>query len=75
VRRGGKPVVLMDQLPTTVLVPGFALDTAFYGAFAFALWSAPAVIRRRTRRAGSRCLECGYDLGGKRAGVCPECGE
>jgi hypothetical protein len=53
---------------------GFALDTAFYGTLAFLLWSAPAAIRRRTRRARGRCPACGYDLKDNTAPICPECG-
>jgi hypothetical protein len=61
-------------LPLRPLFPGFALDTAFYAAIAFTLWSAPGVIRRRLRRARGRCPACGYDLRGSTSAVCPECG-
>jgi hypothetical protein len=60
------------SLPAFPLWPGFALDTAFYGAIVFTLWSAPAVIRRRVRGARGHCSACGYDLKG--APTCPECG-
>ena len=63
----------MAPLPVVVLWPGFALDTAFYGTLAFALWSAPGFVRRQRRRRGGRCLACGYELKG--IAKCPECGE
>jgi hypothetical protein len=63
------------RLPLLPLWPGFALDTAFYGALTFLLWSAPGVLRRRSRRRRGACPACGYDLkGGSAAGKCPECG-
>jgi hypothetical protein len=61
-------------LPVVPVWPGFALDTAFYGAIAFALWSAPGLIRRRLRRARGHCPACGYNLEGAPTATCPECG-
>lgn len=31
-------------------------------------------VRRRRRRAGGRCVACGYNLTGNVSGICPECG-
>ena len=31
-------------------------------------------LRRRSRSARGRCINCGYDLTGNFSGVCPECG-
>ena len=59
------------------VLPGFALDTAFYGGLAFVVWGAPGLVRRRVRRRRGRCAACGYDLsgaGGAGRGLCPECG-
>jgi hypothetical protein len=64
----------LDRVPIHPLWPGFALDTAFYGAILFVLWSAPVAIRRRTRRRRGHCPTCNYDLQGTTAGPCPECG-
>jgi hypothetical protein len=59
-------------LPTTVLWPGFALNTAFYGTLAFLLWSAPGFVRKKRRRRRGLCAACGYELKGMQK--CPECG-
>jgi hypothetical protein len=61
-------------IPFQPLSPGFALDTAFYAAIAFTLWSAPGAIRRHLRRARGHCPACGYDLKGAATATCPECG-
>jgi hypothetical protein len=66
----------INALPAIPIWPGFALDTAFYAAIAFTLWSAPTAIveGRHRRRARGRCPACGYDLKGSTSIVCPECG-
>ena len=59
-------------LPTNPVWPGFAVNTAFYAALAFLLWSAPGFARRSSRRRRGRCVRCAYELAG--VAVCPECG-
>jgi hypothetical protein len=54
-------------LPFRPLWPGFIFDTAFYGTLTFLLWSAPGLIRRRSRLRRRACPACGYDLVGMNA--------
>lgn len=61
-------------IPLTLLWPGFAIDTAFYGAAWFGVFFAPGVIRQFARRRRGGCVGCGYDLRATESGVCPECG-
>ncbi len=67
--REGVPV------PLRPLWPGFAVNTAIYGAFAWFVMFAPGVARRARRLKREACVKCGYDLrGGVAGGMCPECG-
>ena len=60
--------------------PGFAINTFFYAAIVWVLWSSPFTARRMVRRKRGRCINCGYDLRGTSGvnsgggGVCSECG-
>lgn len=54
------------------LWPGFAANTAMYGATALVLWSSPGLVRRIARRRRGCCIACGYELMGMT--TCPECG-
>ena len=60
--------------PLRPLWPGFAINTFFYAAIVWVLWSSPFTARRLIRRKRGRCLKCGYDLRGAEHEVCPECG-
>jgi hypothetical protein len=65
------------RLPTAVFPLGLLADTVFFGAIIGGLWSAPGLLRGRTRCSRRRrglCVKCGYDLAGNTAAVCPECG-
>ena len=58
--RDGQPIYDDFTLPTHPLWPGFAVNTAFYGALFAFLWFAPGVVRRRVRRRRGQCPACGY---------------
>ena len=65
----------VHRLPIRPLWPGFALNTLFYAALAWAFWQLPLAIRGRRRRSKGLCVRCGYDRKGIGGGSpCPECG-
>ena len=53
---------------------GFAVNTLFYAALLWLLWSGSSVTRRLIRKRRGWCLKCGYDLRHAEHDVCPECG-
>lgn len=65
-------------LPAAPIAVGFAANTAFWGAGAYALFALAVAGGRwgrgRTRRRAGRCPSCDYDLHGETAAGCPECG-
>lgn len=67
-------------LPLRPLWPGFAINTIFYAAIAWAGWmlcyAAPFALRRRLRIRRGQCTACGYSLRGREnvSDICPECG-
>ncbi len=61
-------------LPVRQILPGCLINTLFYGAILWALWSAPFATRRLIRKRRGRCVRCGYDLRHAEHDVCPECG-
>ena len=61
-------------LPLRPLWPGFAINTLFYAAMLWLLWSTSFALRGVIRRHRGRCCACGYDLRGTDHKVCPECG-
>jgi hypothetical protein len=71
-RGPGKLLLHLDISPTVPMWPGFALNTVFYGAIVFVLWTEPGFVRRRRRRRRGLCAGCGYELKGLER--CPECG-
>jgi hypothetical protein len=60
-------------LPTRVLWPGFAVNTAFYALLAGAAVAAVIAVRRVMRRKHGLCPGCGYPVGG--SPICTECGQ
>lgn len=63
------------KLPLRPYLPGFLVDTLFWGALCFALLLDPGAPRRYLRRRRGRCVSCGYDLRGLAPdAACPECG-
>ena len=61
-------------VPLRPIWPGFAINTFFYAAIVWVLWSSPLAARRVSRRKRGRCIRCGYDLSHAEHGACPECG-
>jgi hypothetical protein len=67
-------------LPLQPIWPGFAINTIFYAAMLWVVFTAPGALRRRRRRFRGLCIHCGYDLRGQPAPPdgssikCPECG-
>ncbi len=53
---------------------GFAVNTVFYAAIVWLLWSSPFAARRFIRHKRGLCGACGYDLRGDLASGCSECG-
>ena len=65
---------LLEFLPLGPIWPGFAINTIFYAAIVWMLWSSPFAARRMIRHKRGRCIKCGYDLRGDFSAGCPECG-
>jgi len=65
------PVTLIRPirfLPLRPIFPGFLVNTLFYAAIWFGIFFGVATLRRFVRRKRGRCVKCGYDLRGQRAG-------
>jgi hypothetical protein len=63
-------------LPLHPIWPGFAINTLFYAAVLWVLFSAPFALRKWRRIRRGLCPKCGYDLRNRPSdsAVCPECG-
>jgi hypothetical protein len=62
------------MLPLRPLWHGFVINTIFYTAIVWLLFTAPIAIRRRIRIKRGQCASCGYDLQSNTSNLCPECG-
>lgn len=60
--------------PIGIKAMGFLGDTALLSVAVAFLSLTCRNCRKRLRRAKQRCVECGYELRGLKAGLCPECG-
>jgi hypothetical protein len=59
-------------IPYSPLWPGFAINTIFYAAILWLLFTVPRFVRRRIRARGGQCPACAYPVGA--SDVCTECG-
>jgi hypothetical protein len=59
-------------VPIAPIWPGFAINTLFYAAILWMLFTAPFALRRRRRIKRGLCPACAYPVGA--SDVCTECG-
>jgi hypothetical protein len=59
-------------LPLCPIWPGFAVNTLFYAAIAWILFTVPAYLKRRHRIRRGLCAKCAYPVG--ESENCTECG-
>jgi hypothetical protein len=59
-------------LPLRPIWPGFAINTLFYAAILWLLFTAPGSVRRWRRIRRGLCAKCAYPIGA--SDVCTECG-
>jgi hypothetical protein len=71
-------VAWVSVVPYRPLLLGVLANTAFWGFAAWCLLFAPAVMyrtwKKHRRQSDTCCWNCSYDLRGKLAEGCPECG-
>jgi hypothetical protein len=61
-------------LPLIAIWPGFAINTIFYAAILWGLFTLPGVVKRHRRRKRGLCPACAYPIGTWGGEVCTECG-
>ncbi len=64
-------------LPLRPIALGFVVNSCFYSACLWLLFSIPMVVikRMRSRHRDGTCTNCGYDLREADHAACPECGD
>ena len=73
-RGAGPAVAPLRPLPLYPALPGFLINTLFYAAICFGLFTGFGATRHSFRRKRGHCIKCGYDLGHADHRACPECG-
>jgi hypothetical protein len=76
-RFGQVPLAPIERrllLPYGPIWPGFAINTFFYAAILWMLFTVPGALRRRIRIKRGQCAACGYSLRENVSERCPECG-
>ena len=72
-RKGSGSQPWIRAIPLAIWPPGFAVNTFFYAAVLWLLWSGPFRLRRLIRVRRGLCPKCAYPRG--EADVCSECGK
>jgi hypothetical protein len=68
----GEPVTWLRE--TSILWPGFAINSMFYAAVLWVVFAFPRKLRRIIRFRHGLCPACAYPIRGSSSPVCTECG-
>lgn len=69
----GRNYVALKWLPYLPVWPGFAINSMFYAATIWLLFTGPRTLRRWRRLRRGLCVACGYPVG--QSATCTECGK